>query len=169
MDDICFDLLAWETPTEEILEIAGRLGLNAPDKYGDYLLTSACQRLRVDLVQSLLGLNANVNCQNLDGDTPLLCTIDYTHHNPPAALEISKLLIASRAEIELRGYMDKTPFLKACSRGCLDILQLLVENGCDTHAACEDEGGCLDGKDYAQLFETSIEFRLYLNGLYAAA
>ena len=47
-------------------------------------------------------------------------------HNPAPAYEIVKALIDAGTDIEARGSIDKTPFLKACSSGCLEILQLLV-------------------------------------------
>jgi uncharacterized protein len=113
-------------------------------------------------------LGANLDCRNAHGDTPLLCAIDVVHLNLGAAHEIVNSLIAAGADIEARGYMDKTPFLKACSRGCLDILRLLVASGCDIHAQATDIGGAVSGMEFTNIFETSSEFKAYLRGLYHA-
>ena len=100
-----------------------------------------------------------------DGNTALLCAIDVSQHNPVAAHEIVKALIDAGADIEARGWMDKTPFLKACSRGCLDILQLLVSRGCNIHAEARDVVNT-SGPDLASIFNTSQSFQQYVRSLY---
>lgn len=167
MTDVCYEMLMWDMPLNEMAAMLKDMAdINVPDDYGDYILTVACQQLRPEIVRMLIEKGANVNCQNLETDTPLICVIDYAHHNPPAAYEIAKMLLDAGGDIELRGYMDKTPFLKACSRGCLDILKLLVSTGCDINAVCTDMGGSVDGRELSLIFETSTEFRKYLKSLY---
>ena len=144
-------------------------GVDQTDACGEYMLTMACQRLQSPGVNLLLSLGADTNCKNAEGNTPLLCAIDVSHHNAPIALEIVKALLAAGADIEARGYMDKTPFLKACSRGCVDILKLLVSSGCDIHAeAKEFDGHGVTGPDFSRIFDTGFEFKDYLRGLYTA-
>jgi len=143
-------------------------GVNQADAGGEYLLTAACQRLLLQGVLLLLAAGADPDCREPGGDTPLLCAIDIAHHNPPVAYEIVQALLAAGADIEARGYMDKTPFLKACTRGCLDILKLLVANGCDIQAKARDVGADYSGLDCAYTFDTGHEFKEYLRGLYRA-
>jgi ankyrin repeat protein len=136
------------------------------DTHGEQLLL-ACDELDVGGVRTALELGSNLEDRSIDGNTPLLCAIDNVHLNPKAALEIVRLLLARGADIEGRGYMDKTPFLKACSRGNLEMLRLLVESGCDIHAVSMDLGP-VSGREFAEIFEASREFKDYLRRLYHA-
>jgi ankyrin repeat protein len=115
-------------------------------------------------VRRLIAAGADVNCQNADRDTPLLCAIDVVHHNPSAAAEIVQMLANAGADLEIRGYMDKTPFLKGCSRGDLPLVKLLVRLGADVKAVVDD-GGRLDGSDFAEIFQASSELQAYVHGL----
>ena len=144
-------------------------GVDQPDQLGKTLLSLACQYLRTDDAKLLIARGANLNLRSADGNTPLLCVIDVSNHNLDAAYEIANALAEAGADIEMRGYMDKTPFLKACSRGCLEILQLLVTKGCDIHATTDDassEGPTTSGLDLARIFGGSSEFMDYVRGLY---
>ncbi len=165
-----YDSMLYEMSCEEVRNLCGSgLDINAPDSYGDYLITVACARLQLENVTLLLSMGANPNVKNSEGNTPLLCAIDVAQHNEPIAVEITKILIAAGADLELRGYMDKTPFLKACSRGCLEVLKVLVANGCDINAVAHDFDGNDSGLELADIFHTSIGFRAYLRELYRAA
>lgn len=155
------------SPADMVELLASGLDVNAQNSLGDYLITLACQCLCTEIVRLLIDSQANINCQNSNGDTPLICAIDYAHHDPESAYEIARILLDRGADIELRGYMDKTPFLKACSRGCLDILKLLVSRGCNINAICDD--GNLGGREFAEIFEAPLEFRRYLCDLYENA
>jgi ankyrin repeat protein len=139
--------------------------VNDPDESNQYMLSTACARLQTDSVRLLLERGANPNVRNSEGDTPLLSTINVVSHNPSAALEIARMLLDAGADIEMRGYMDKTPFLKACSRGDLDILKLLVARGCDVRAVADDAPGPVDGEWLAGVFGGPPEFREYLRGI----
>lgn len=167
MGELDYQALMWDAPYVEIAAALESISdVNAPDPYGNHLLASACERMQVEAVKELIARKADLNCRSPNGDTPLICAIDYAHHNPSAAYQIVKLLLDTGADLEARGYMDKTPFLKACSRGCLDILKLLVAHGCDIYAACTDMGGSEDGRSFADIFDAPREFKEYLNGLY---
>ncbi len=164
-----YEMLLHDLPHSEVkVRFGSGFDVNAPDPYGSFLLTSACEQLQPENVRYFISLGANLNCRNLFGDTPLLCAIDIAHHNPAAAYEIAGALISAGADIEARGYMDKTPFLKACSRGCLDILRLLVASGCDINAVVTDLGHSASGIEFANIFDTSPEFKAYLRGIYHA-
>ena len=128
------------------------------------MLTVASYRLQVESVHLLLDSGANPNVHNTEGDTPLLCAIDCVAHDPPAALAIVESLVRAGANPEERGYMDKTPFLKACSRGSLEMVELLVRLGADPHATVND-GGTLDGAAFAEIFDAPPELKVFLRGL----
>jgi len=83
-------------------------------------------------------------------------------------MSIVEMLVTVDADLERRGYMNKTPFLKACSRGNLDLVKLLVRPGADT-AAVVDDGGILGGMDFARIFHAPREMTEYLVGLKRAA
>ena len=95
----------------------------------------------------------------------MLCVIDYSHHNPTIVYDVVKALLAAGADIEIRGCMDKTPFLKACTRGCLDILKLLVSAGSDIHAVTFAPDS-VNAIDCATTFDNSSEFKAYVFGLF---
>jgi len=134
-----YDSVMYELPETAVADLL-RLGygVNEADSCGQFLLTVACSRLQLQNVLRLLSSGAHTEVRNPDGNTPLLCAIDVSQHDPGAACDLVKALIDAGADIEARGWMDKTPFLKACSRGCLDILKLLVSRGCNIHAEARD-------------------------------
>ena len=155
----------WDLAPERMSELLSQgVKVNAPDEFGDYLLTEACRRLEVETVRQLLGVGAAVNCQNAERNTPILCAIDVVHHNPVAAAEIVQMLANAGADLEIRGYMDKTPFLKACSRGDLPMVQLLVHLGANVKAVVDDRG-ILDGLDFADIFQAPAEMQAYVRKL----
>jgi ankyrin repeat protein len=157
--------LLWNLPTSSLREfLAAGLVVNTPDDYGDYLLTVASHRLQVESVQVLLSAGADPNVLNADRDTPLLCAIDCVEHNPTAALAVVESLVRAGANLEERGYMDKTPFLKACSRSSLEMVELLVRLGADTHATVID-GGTLDGLAFAEIFNVPLEQVQFIRSL----
>ena len=161
-----YDSVIYELPDTGVADLL-RLGygVNQADSCGRFLLTAACSRLQVQNVLLLLSSGANTELRDPDGNTALLCAIDVSQHNLVAAHEIVKALIDAGADIEARGWMDKTPFLKACSRGCLDILQLLVSRGCNIHAEARDVVNT-SGPDLASIFNTSHSFQQYVRSLY---
>jgi uncharacterized protein len=154
----------WDMSATELAELLDSgVGVNDPDDFDEYMLSAACARLQTESVRLLLQRGAEPNVRNSEnGDTPLLSTIDVVAHNPAAAFEIARMLLDAGADIEKRGYMDKTPFLKACSRGDLNVLKLLVSRGCDVWAVAADTGGPVDGEWLAGVFGAPHEFREYL-------
>ena len=157
--------LLWNLPTSSLREVlAAGLAVNTPDDYGDYLLTVASRRLQVESVQVLLSAGADPNVRNADRDTPLLCAIDCVEHNPTAALAVVESLFRAGANLEERGYMDKTPFLKACSRSSLEMVELLFRLGADPHATVID-GDTLDGLTFAEIFNVPLEQVQFIRSL----
>ncbi|WMO01674.1 hypothetical protein NI379_06120 [Vibrio parahaemolyticus] len=84
------------------------------------------------------------------------------------ALKVVDLLLKNGANIEHRGYMDKTPFLKACTRGELSMIKLLVESGCDVKAVAEDLGGTTNGLEFARMHGASVEVVNFVHRLLIA-
>jgi ankyrin repeat protein len=152
-------LLLWDLPAADLrvlLEAGAKV--NEPDDLGDYFLTVACHRLEPDSVRLLLDSGANPNVRNADRDTPLLCAIDYVEHDPEKAVQIVQQLVEAGADLEARGYMDKTPFLKACSRSSVQMVKKLVELGADHRAVVEDDG-VMDGAAFADIFHAPLEIK----------
>lgn len=162
-----FDFM-WDLPTDELALALASTDVNKPDEVGDHFLTIACRRLQVNSVRLLITCGANVNVRNSQQDTPLLCAIDVVAHNPAAAYEIVSLLLDAGAKLETRGYMDKTPFLKACSRDDLEMLKLLVSRGCDVAAVSFEPGdeAPLDALDFANIHQIPTECVQYLQTIF---
>lgn len=157
--------LLWDLPTDGLHELLkSGLPANDPDEWGNYLLTVASHRLQVESVQLLLSLGADPNAQNAEGDTPLLCAIDCVEHNPTAAIKIVESLVSAGADLELRGYMDKTPFLKACCRGSLPMVKKLVSLGADPQATVVD-GDTVDGLAFADIFHAPEAMKHFIRSL----
>lgn len=158
----------WDISVDELKVALTSMDVDKPDEFGDHVLTIACRRLQVESVRLLIACGANVAVRNSDRDTPLLCAIDVVAHSPAAAREIVVQLLDAGANLEARGYMDKTPFLKACSRDDLGMLKLLVNRGCDIRAVSDEAGdeAPLDGLDFANIHQTPTECVRYLQTLF---
>ena len=141
------------------------LDANEKDGLGDYLLNVACQLLQPENVRFFIKKGADLNTIGGEQNTPLITAIDNCHINPNAAYEIVKTLIENGAEIEKRGMFDKTPFLMACTRGCIDIIKLLVSKGCNIHATVEDFGEKDNGLDMAYTMHVDRECINYLKNI----
>jgi ankyrin repeat protein len=161
-----YDAVMYELPDTAVADLLQQgFGVNQADSCGQFLLPLACRRLHLQSVLFLLASGADTELRDPEGNTALLCAIDVSQHNPAAAYEIVKALIAAGADLEARGYMDKTPFLKACSRGCLEILRHLVSQGCNIHAEAKDVVNT-SGLELAEIFHTSTDFQQYVRSLY---
>lgn len=136
--------------------------IDEQDALGETLLLNACSALQLDNAKYCLGLGANSNFVDDCGDAPLHSVIDHASGNETLAIEIIKLLLAHGADLELRAYMDKTPFLKACSRQSLAVIKFLVESGCDTSAKAKDLGGEFGGVYFSQISGLSKEAKAYI-------
>ena len=80
-----YEDLLYEFPSAEIPGLVEGQDLDAPDPYGAYLLTVACERLQVENVEYFVSHGANSDVRDVDGDTVLLCAVNVCHHNPAAA------------------------------------------------------------------------------------
>lgn len=136
-----------------------------PDADGIYVLDPVCKALKFELAKRLVEAGANVNSKSSDGFTPLLSAIDCAHHSPPSAVKLVSFLLDSGADIEGRGDWDKTPFLKSCTRGVVDLTRLLVARGCNTKATARELGGPMGSAEFADMPTNTPEFRQYISEL----
>lgn len=148
---------------EELL--ANGFDARKPDSDGIYVLDPVCKALKFELAKRLVEAGADVNSKSSDSFTPLLSAIDCAHHNPPTSVKLVSFLLDSGADIEGRGDWDKTPFLKSCTRGVIDLTRLLVERGCNTKATAEELDGPMGAVDFADMPTNSPEFRRYISEL----
>jgi uncharacterized protein len=158
-----YDSVMLELPETAVTDLLGHgYGVNQADACGDFLLTIACRRLQPRNVALLLRAGADTEVRDYEGNTPLICAIDVSAHNPTIAYDIATALMDAGAEIEARGYLEMTPYLKACSRGNMEILRALVGRGCNSDARDADDA---DGSELASIFHASAEMPLYIEGL----
>ncbi|HTQ99942.1 MAG TPA: ankyrin repeat domain-containing protein, partial [Candidatus Acidoferrum sp.] len=71
-----------------------------PDTQNMERLFEACGNLDVAGVRTAIARGVDLECRNVEDNTPLLCVIDVVSWNPPAAIEIARLLLAAGADIE---------------------------------------------------------------------
>ena len=133
------------------------------DSFGDTLLLAACKNKQIDYVKHYLSLGADPNYVNGCGDSPIHVLIDTVHHDESKSVEIVKVLLDSGANIELRAYMDKTPFLRACCRVSLKMLELLVRAGCNTKSVVKEDGKELNGIWFSDCFHLPKTVRHYIS------
>lgn len=151
---------------QDIIEIfEGIEDVDSIDTSGDTLLLYACKEYNERLVEYALTRGANPDFVNDCGEAPLHEVINIAEHREDRALSILKLLLDNGADIELRAYMDKTPFLKACSRNSITVIEFLVQNGANTKATVEEAGKLLDGAFYSGVFSESPEVRNLISRL----
>jgi len=139
--------------------------INGVDKFGESPLIFACKKMDLELVIFLIEAGANPNFISKKGEAPLHSIINLVEDNEILAISIAEYLLEKKANIELRGEMMKTPFLKACCRGSLDMLKLLVSRGCDYCAFISENNEKTTGSNLADIFDLSKEIRSYLRGL----
>ena len=161
--DICYETDLSELSPEDIEISYGPLNdIDKTDSFGDTLLLAACKVRNLEYVTHYLKKGANPNYRNDCGETPLLELIDTAEDHEEISIPIIKVLIKSGADLEQRGYMDKTPFLKACSRKSLSVLKLLVNSGCNTQAVISEYNEELDGNWFADCFHLNHELKRYI-------
>ena len=152
--------------TEEVIELfETSLDYQDTASSGDSPLLYACKTLNVELVKYLLRRGANPNFINECGEAPLHETINIVTHDEASALEIIDALLDANADLELRAYMEKTPFLKACGRESEKVIKLLVSRGCNTSAYVEEYDKKLTGSFYADVFHLSSNLRKYISSV----
>lgn len=85
-------VVRWDKPAPEVIEAAKAAGedaLNQSDpKTGNTTMHIAAQNGHISLVQHLLENKANVNAQNLKGNTPLHMSVEYDMYKMTRLLRI---------------------------------------------------------------------------------
>ncbi len=132
------------------------------DSFGDTLLLASCKNKQLEYVTHYLALGANPDYVNDCGESPIHVVIDTATHDEENAINKLRALIDAGANIELRAYMDKTPFLRACCRDSLNVLELLVKLGCDATATVSEHGDELDAIWFSECFHLKCELRSFI-------
>ena len=117
------------SPADMAELLASGIDVDAKNANGDYLITLACQCLCADIVRLLIDSHANINCQNSNGDTPLICTIDYAQHNPETAYQIVKILLDNGADVNKKTSDGLTSLDIAVLNNQLAIIKMLLSQG----------------------------------------
>lgn len=164
--NVCYESNLLELGPEDIEVCYGSFeDIDKIDSVGDTLLLAACRVRNLEYVKYCLHKGANPDFRNDCGDTPLLVMIDSAEDYESVSVPIIIALIDAGANLEVRGYMDKTPFLKACSRKSLTVLKLLVESGCNTGAIVSEYDEELDGNWFADCFHLDSELKGYIESV----
>ena len=61
----------------------------------------------------------------------LICNAPDPHNE---RIEIARLMLAKRADLEVRNAYGATPLMTACSVGCSSVVRLLLDAGANAHA-----------------------------------
>jgi len=139
--------------------------INEPDATGDSPLLYACKSKDIELILFLLGKGADPNFVSASGMAPLHVTINEVELNEVFALSAANALVHAGADIELRAFLLKTPFLLACCRNSKAMIEFLVMSGCDTNAVTFDIGDSLNGLQLASISGVSADIKSYIKTL----
>eukprot|EP01124_Arcella_intermedia_P015893 TRINITY_DN22446_c0_g4_i1.p1 TRINITY_DN22446_c0_g4~~TRINITY_DN22446_c0_g4_i1.p1 ORF type:complete len:546 (+),score=134.45 TRINITY_DN22446_c0_g4_i1:234-1640(+) len=134
------------------ISVQGRKDKNSP------LHLAVMCKDSTDMINSLLKNSANVNAQNLDGETPLVLAVANKNK------EISKVqaLLQAKADVELKSLTGETPLQLAVISGGEEMVNLLLDNKANIfHKNSKD----LSVMDYAKfsynpLIEKLLEERI---------
>lgn len=100
--------------------------INKPNQYGLTMLMMATQYNRIPMVQALLKAGANVNVQDMDGNTALIRASRSGH------AEIVRMLLSVRnIELNVCNYAGLTAVRCAILNDKQDIADLLIQAGAD--------------------------------------
>lgn len=98
----------------------------------DRALSRACAAGDVSAVQFFIEMGVDINGrspENDGGNVPLEEAIQYGHY------AVIKALLAAGANVNIRGPYGQTPLCRAAVLADQRIIQLLLDNGADAHAA----------------------------------
>ncbi len=127
--------------------------VNSRNMYGNSSLHQACRQGRFDIIDVLIENKAYINITNNKDSTPLhfICYTEDKNLNIPA--DVAKFIKAG-ADINAADSRGVVPLMAACTSGRLDLVKLLVSQGCDV--ALKDSSG-RTAADIAHFFgNTSI-------------
>ncbi|MSP75878.1 MAG: ankyrin repeat domain-containing protein [Rhodospirillaceae bacterium] len=123
-------LLAGAEGRLEILKLALQAGadLRSTNRYGGTALIPACHHGHIETVRELLKTAIDVNHVNRLGWTALLETV-ILGDGGPAYVEITRLLVAHKADLNLADKRGVTPLAHARQRGYRQIASILESAG----------------------------------------
>jgi ankyrin repeat protein len=97
-------------------------------KKGRTVLEIAAKKGHVELCALFIGMDADLNAQDLDGYTPLHEAAWHDH------LQVAEFLISQGAEINARAHDNDTPLHLAARRHSESMIRLLISNSADRDA-----------------------------------
>jgi ankyrin repeat protein len=101
------------------------IDINVPGENGASVLMVYVYRNREEVVTNLLQRGANVNLQDMDGDTALHGAVKTGN------LKVLRLLLAKGARVNTRSKLGATPLMWAGGYGQDEAARILLENGAD--------------------------------------
>lgn len=120
-------ILANSPTTEGLDKFIEKNGIDSVDRDGRSILFSVLQLNDINLVEHLIGRNANINMKDNNGFTPLHFSVMENNE------EITRLLIENGAEIDAIDKWGNTPLWRSAmnSDGKTSIAELLIKHGAD--------------------------------------
>ncbi len=102
-----------------------------PAGVGEIILEYAIYHSPLPFIRTLLEHGADSNYEDHAGFPSVIAALSSAR---PDRCEIVRLLLASGADIEARGFNDWTPLHHAAANDDLDGIRLLLAHGADPHA-----------------------------------
>jgi len=123
-------LLAGAEGRLEILKLTLQAGadLRSTNRYGGTALIPACHHGHIETVRELLKTAIDINHVNRLGWTALLETV-ILGDGGPTHVEIARLLVAHKADVNLADGQGVTPLAHARQRGYREIVSILETAG----------------------------------------
>lgn len=94
-------------------------------------LHAAALSARTDMVEKLLSRKANVDARTVSGMTPLIAIAQDTFTDETTRIEIAKILLAHKADIDAVDNDGRTAMMHALRYGQLDLVDALFDLGAD--------------------------------------
>lgn len=114
------DYLSEDINVNIVIDDKNRTMLHMAVIFGDY-----------EVFQLLLSYGADVNMQDLKGDSPLILAINaprFFHR-----LNIVRELISCGADVNHKNHLGQTALHRACLLGCCDVVAILLQAGAAVH------------------------------------
>ena len=141
MVDCSSTLIAITHGTEDVCRLLIEAGasIESQNAFGNTPLHAAVRAGRIEMVRLLLNHGADPNAINHRGSTPLhICAvlssdnIESDDDKSLLNLEIAKVLLSAKSRqtiVDSRDTNGYTPLHYAAQRGCIRMIQLLVDSG----------------------------------------